>query len=171
MSATTLQTRPSTLVRPAEYLAVPVLLNLRSTFTLPLAPDFEDGPVAWIPCGVRAHVPHALPPLPEGETACVIALYAQGVAKEAHGELQQGLPLTPAWLRSALRRDEWDDAIAVGPVLPLDAVQVAAQFMYAIAAGHEDACKLATTLSPEDIDVAERAARRFRAEVQVLELS
>lgn len=171
LSAATLLTRSSTEIVPSDYLAVPVLLNLRTSFVLPLAPDFVDGPLAWIPCGVSLPLPHALPPLPEGETACVIALYPQDAAEDAPGELQQGLPLTPAWLRAALLRSEWDDAIAVGPVLPLDAAQMAGQFMHAIAAGHEAAYELARTLSSEAVDVAERAARRFRAEVQVLALS
>lgn len=103
--------------------------------------------------------------------ACVIALYPQDAMKEARDELHEGLPLTPAWLRSALRRSEWDDAIAVGPTLSLSAAQAAGQYMYAIAAGHDDAPKLAGALSPDALDVAERAARRFRAEVQVLSLS
>lgn len=159
-----------TQIPPTEYLAVPVLLNLRSSLQLPLAPDFLDGPVAWVPCGVSLPVAHSLPPLPEGETACVIALYERGSTEEAQGELQQGLPLTPAWLRAALRRGEWDDAIAVGPTLSLDTAQLAGQFMYAVASGHDDASQLARALPLEAVDVAERVARRFRAEVQVLAL-
>lgn len=103
--------------------------------------------------------------------ACVIALYAQEAVKEVHGELPEGVPLTPAWLRTVLRRGEWDDAIAVGPLLSLGAAQAAGQFMFAIAAGHHDLRTPADTLSPEALDMAERAARRFRAEVQVLALS
>lgn len=90
---------------------------------------------------------------------------------EARVELQVGLPLTTAWLRAVLRRSEWEDAIAVGPVLPLSAAQAVGQYMYATAAGHDGAYMLASNLSPEVLDVAERAARRFRAEVQVLSLS
>lgn len=154
-----------------DILAVPVLLSLSSLLTLPLAPVFEDGPVAWIPCGANVTTLHSLPPLPVGKMACVIALYGQDAVKEARGELQEGLLLTPAWLRSVLRRSEWEDAMAVGPVLLPSAAQAAGQYMYAIAAGHDDVCSLAGTLSSEALDVAERAARRFRAEVQVLSLS
>lgn len=163
-----LQTHTSAGTVQTEYLAVPVLLNLRTSLELPLAPAFEDGPAAWIPCGARVTLPHSLPPLPEGEMACVIALFTQDKMKEARGELQEGLPLTPAWLRSVLRRSEWDDAIAVGPALSLNSAQAAGQYMYAVAAGHGDARTLAGNMSPEVLDVAERAARRFRAEVQVL---
>lgn len=171
LSAATLQTRSLTQIQPTEYLAVPVLLNLRASLQLPLAPDFPDGPVAWVSCRDSQPVMQSLPSLKEGETACVIALYEQGAMEEAQGELQQGLPLTPAWLRAALRRGEWDDAIAVGPTLPPDAAQLAAQFMYAVASGRDDADHLTRTLPPEAIDVGERAARRFRAEVQVLALA
>ncbi|RTL28470.1 MAG: hypothetical protein EKK49_15640 [Rhodocyclaceae bacterium] len=170
LSATTLQTCSLT-QKPTEYLAVPVLLNLRASLQLPLASDYPDAPVAWLPCGVSLPVAHSLSPLPEGETACLIALYERSATEEAQGELQQGLPLTPAWLRAALRRGEWDDAIAVGPTLPLDAAQLAGQFMYAVASGHDDAGHLARTLPPEAVDIGERTARRFRAEVQVLALA
>lgn len=152
------------------YLAVPVLLSLRASLELPLAPAVEDGPTAWIPCEVRLNFPHAQPPRQEGEIVCVIALYARNAMKGTPGELQEGLPLTPAWLRAVLRRNEWDDAIAVGPALSFTAAQTAAQYMYAIAKEHDEVQTLAGSLSPEALDIAERTARRFRAEVQVLSL-
>lgn len=170
MPVAELQTRASARATETDYLAVPVLLSLRTSLVLPVAPVFEDGPAAWIPCGANVTLPHSLPPLPEGEMACVIALYAQDAMYEARGQLNEGLPLTPAWLRSVLRRSDWDDAIGVGPALSLSAAQAAGQYMYAIAAGHDDAHTLAIPLSPEALDVAERSARRFRGEVQVLSL-
>lgn len=166
--AVKLQPRTTVEASQVDILAVPVLLNLRSSLTLPLAPLFEDGPAAWITCGANVTALHPLLPLPTGKVVCVIELYEQDAVQKSGGGIEEGVPLTPAWLPYVLRRSEWDDAIAVGPVLSVSAAQSSGLYMHAVAVGNDDDARtLAGNLLPAAPDAAERAARRFRAEVQV----